>query len=132
LCRGDAPPGGRRWCQERQQHPDREQDHGKSTRHRNRRDEDSVIPEVFGQAQALTLLSDRPLDVLTASVTATGTEGWVSAQDQLAGLSANAAHRTVHSSRAGLLKDASPTSASVHATTELITPVRIHVPLPGR
>lgn len=64
-------------------------------------------------------------------MTATGTEGWVSTQDQLAGLSANDVHRTVHSSREGLLKDASPAPASGHAITEVITSVRTHVSLPG-
>ena len=57
--------------------------------YRNQRDEVSVIPDVFAQAQALTTLGDRPLAVLTASATGTGTEGWVGAQDQLAALSPN-------------------------------------------
>ena len=63
--------------------------------YRNQRDEVSVIPEVFHQAQALTTLGNRPLAVLTASATATGTKGWVGAQDQLAALSPNSVHRTV-------------------------------------
>src|SRR4051794_6053937 len=43
--------------------------------YRNERDEASVIPQVFAQAQALTALGDRPLAVLTASATSTRTDG---------------------------------------------------------
>ena len=66
--------------------------------YRNQRDEVSVIPEVFAQAQALTTLGDRPLAVLTASATSTGTDGWVGAQDQLAALSyqLRPPHRALH------------------------------------
>ena len=99
---------------------------------RNQRDEISVIPEVFHQAQALTTLGDRPLAVLTASASATGTKGWVRAQDQLAALSANSVHRTVDSTHMGLLEDASPAAASVRAITEVITSVRTRTPVPAR
>ena len=122
-------PGGRRWSQEHQQHPDRERDYGNSTRHRNQRDEVSVIREVFGQAQALTSLGDRPLAVLTVSVT-TRTEGWVSAQDQRALGQLRASHRALQPG--GPARGRQSTSASVHAITEVITSVRTHVPLPGR
>ena len=99
--------------------------------YRNQRDEVSVIPEVFTQAQALTTLGNRPLAVLTASATATGTKGWVDAQDQLAGLSPNSVHRTVHSTHEGLLEDVRPAAASVRAISEVISSVRTSTPLPS-
>lgn len=99
---------------------------------RNQRDELSVIREVFHQAQALTSLGDRPLAVLTASESASGTKGWVAAQDQLVELSDNSVHLTVHSTHEGLLEDASPAAASVRAVTEVITSVRARAPLPVR
>jgi len=100
--------------------------------YRNQRDEVSVIPEVFAQAQALTTLGDRPLAVLTASATSTGTDGWVGAQDQLAVLSTNSVHRTVHSTHEGLLEDVRPAAASVRAITQVISSVRSTTPLPSR
>ena len=100
--------------------------------YRNQRDEVSVIPEVFAQAQALTTLGDRPLAVLTASATRPGTDGWVDAQDQLASLSSNSVHRTVDSTHPGLLQDVRPAAATVHAITEVIASVRTSTPLPSR
>ena len=100
--------------------------------YQNQRDEVSVIPEVFAQAQALTTLGDRPLAVLTASATSTGTDGWVGAQDQLAVLSTNSVHRTVHSTHEGLLEDVRPAAASVRAITQVISSVRSTTPLPSR
>ena len=70
---------------------------------RNGRDEISVAPRVFAQAQALTTLGNRPLAVLTASESLAGA-GWAGAQDQLAALSTNRVHRTVDSTHAGLLR----------------------------
>ncbi|MDF2745058.1 MAG: alpha/beta hydrolase fold protein, partial [Actinomycetia bacterium] len=83
--------------------------------YRNQRDEASVLPEVFAQAQALTTLGDRPLAVLTASETSTGTDGWVGAPDQLAALSANSVHRTIDSTHAGMVQDVRPAGESVRA-----------------
>ena len=100
--------------------------------YRNQRDEVSVIPKVFAQAQALTTLGERPLAVLTASATSTATEGWVGAQDQLAALSANSVHRNVTSTHPGLLEDVRPAAASVRAITEVISSVRTGTPLPAR
>ncbi|WP_148575367.1 alpha/beta fold hydrolase [Nocardioides caldifontis] len=100
--------------------------------YRNQRDEVSVIPEVFSQAQALSTFGDRPLAVLTASATSTNTEGWVAAQDALAALSPNAIHSTVDSSHEGLLEDVDPAAASVRAITEVISSVRTGTPLTSR
>jgi pimeloyl-ACP methyl ester carboxylesterase len=98
---------------------------------RNGRDELSVIPEVFAQAQALTTLRDRPLAVLTASENLT-TDGWLGAQDQLSRLSTDALHRTVRSTHAGLLEEAHPAAESVRAITEVISSVRTGRPLRAR
>ena len=99
--------------------------------YRNQRDEVSVIPEVFSQAQALTTLGNRPIAVLTASENV-GTDGWVGAQGQLAGLSPNSVHRTVDSTHTGLLEDVRPAAESVRAITEVVSSVRTGTPLPSR
>ena len=70
--------------------------------------------------------------MLTASATSTGTDGWVGAQDQLAVLSTNSVHRTVHSTHEGLLEDVRPAAASVRAITQVISSVRSTTPLPSR
>jgi pimeloyl-ACP methyl ester carboxylesterase len=90
---------------------------------RNGRDELSVIPEVFEQAQALTTLQDRPLAVVTASESLE-TTGWAAAQDRLATLSTNHVHRAVHSTHPGLLEDQRASTESVRAITEVISSVR--------
>ena len=100
--------------------------------YRNQRDEVSVIPEVFAQAQALTTLNDRPLAVLTASENSVGNDGWAGAQGQLAALSTNAVHRTVDSTHTGLLEDVRPAAESVRAITEVISSVRTSMPVPAR
>ena len=100
--------------------------------YRNQRDEMSVVPEVFAQAQALTTLNDRPLAVLTASAGSTGTEGWAGAQDQLATLSTNVVHVTVDSSHEGVVQDIGPSAESVRAITDVISSIRTSTPLPPR
>jgi pimeloyl-ACP methyl ester carboxylesterase len=97
--------------------------------YRNQRDEVSVLPELFRQAQALTRLDDRPLAVLTASATSSETDGWDGAQDQLAALSTNAVHRTVDSTHMGLLEDAGPAAESVRAISQVVDSVRTGGPL---
>jgi pimeloyl-ACP methyl ester carboxylesterase len=100
--------------------------------YRSQRDEISVLPKVFAQAQALTTFGDRPLAVLTASASSTGTDGWVSAQNELAALSAHSVHRTVDSTHEGLLEDVAPAAESVRAITEVVTAARTGTPLPSR
>jgi pimeloyl-ACP methyl ester carboxylesterase len=99
--------------------------------YRNQRDEVSVLPDLFAQAQALTSLGDRPLTVLTAAENSTGMEGWADAQERLAGLSTNRVHRTVDSTHMGLLEDAGPAVESVRAITEVISSVRSGRPIPA-
>ncbi|GAA3801195.1 alpha/beta fold hydrolase [Nocardioides panacisoli] len=91
---------------------------------RSGRDEISMLPEVFEQAQALTTLGGRPLAVLTASESQDGTDGWPAAQDQLAALSTNSTHRTVDASHAGLLEDVGPARESADAVTEVVRAAR--------
>jgi hypothetical protein len=95
---------------------------------RNGRDEISMVPVVFGQAQALTSLHGRPLVVLTTSESL-GTGGWAAAQDKLAALSDNHLHRNVKSSHAGLITDQQPAAESAHAIAEVIAAVRTGAPL---
>src|SRR3954447_8455501 len=97
--------------------------------YRNQRDEISVIPQLFAEAQALTTLRDRPLAVLTASATRTGADGWVAAQNQLATLSRNSFHRTVPSTHVGLLEDNGPAAASLRAITQVLSSVPTGRPL---
>jgi pimeloyl-ACP methyl ester carboxylesterase len=95
---------------------------------RNGRDEISVAPAVFAQAQALTTLGGRPLAVLTTSESLEGA-GWAAAQDQLAALSTNHIHRTVRSTHAGLVVDKVPAAGSVIAITEVVASVRTGSPV---
>lgn len=95
---------------------------------RNGRDEISVAPRVFAQAQALTTLGSRPLAVLTTSESLTGA-GWEGAQDELAALSTNRVHRTVDSTHAGLIEDNAPAAASARAVNEVLSAVRTGTPL---
>ncbi len=95
---------------------------------RNQRDEVSILPELFDQAQALTAF-DGPVAVLTASGSSADTEGWVAAQEKLAALSPDTLHQTVQSTHQGLLDDAGPAAESIRAITEVIDSVRTGTPL---
>jgi pimeloyl-ACP methyl ester carboxylesterase len=95
---------------------------------RNGRDEISMIPTVFRQAQALTSLHSRPLAVLTTS-DSLGTDGWKAAQNKLAALSDNHLQRNIESTHAGLITDQRPAAQSAHAIAEVIASVRTGSPL---
>ena len=90
---------------------------------RNMRDEISVVPQVFAQAQALTTLGGRPLAVLTASDSLKGA-GWGDAQDQLAALSTNHVHSTLNATHAGMLDDPAPAASAVNAIAAVVRSVR--------
>jgi len=96
---------------------------------RNARDEISMIPTVFGQAQALTTLGDLPLCVLTTSESRDGTDGWEAAQDRLAELSIDVVHRDVDATHSGLVDDEEGAAASAEAVDEVVAAVRDHAPL---
>ena len=89
---------------------------------RNGRDELSMIPAVFGQAQALTTLGHHPLAVITASENLT-TDGWAEEQDRLADLSSDSTHRVVQASHTGLLEDASGAKVSSEAISSVVRAV---------
>ena len=105
---------------------------GASTRSlTNVRDEQSVLPEVFAQAQDLTTLGGRPLAVVTASENL-ATDGWEAAQRRLALLSSDVVHTTSTSSHAGLLEDDAPAADSVSAITGVLRAVRTGSPVASR
>jgi hypothetical protein len=91
---------------------------------RNGRDELSMLPEVFEQAQRLTTLGDRPLVVLTSSASVHDTGGWAAAQDQLATLSSDVVHSVVDASHQGMVEDPAGAAASVEAITSVVRAVR--------
>jgi pimeloyl-ACP methyl ester carboxylesterase len=99
---------------------------------RHGRDEVSMLPRSFAQAQALTTLDDRPLAVLTASESFDGTAGWAKAQDQLAALSTNTMHRVVDSTHSGMLEDQGPARVSAAAVNDVVDAVRSGAAVDGR
>jgi pimeloyl-ACP methyl ester carboxylesterase len=78
----------------------------------------------FTQAQALTSLGSKPLVVVSASDSMTGTAGWPVAQQQLAALSTNSSQRTVTSSHDGVLSHPGSFTVSVQAITDVVQAVR--------
>ena len=98
---------------------------------RNMRDEQSILPELFRQAQALTTLGDRPLAVVTASENLS-TDGWQAAQDRLAELSTNCVQSVSESTHAGLLEDEHGAGDSVAAIQDVVAAVRTGTPLDPR
>ena len=89
---------------------------------RNGRDEISMVPRVFEQAQALTTLGSRPLAVVSASGSLDD-EGWPAAQDRMAALSTDSLHTVVASSHAGVVDDPDGAAASVRAITAVVDAV---------
>jgi pimeloyl-ACP methyl ester carboxylesterase len=96
---------------------------------RTARDEVSTFRRSFEQAQALTTLGAKPLVVVSASDTLTGTAGWEAAQQQLATLSSNSDRRTVTSSHGGVLDDPTAANASIAAIADVVGAVRSDSPL---
>jgi pimeloyl-ACP methyl ester carboxylesterase len=91
---------------------------------RTARDELSGFPRAFEQAQALTMLGDKPLVVVSASQTLANTPGWAHAQAELASLSTQSITRTVLSSHTGLLEDEQAAGQSATAVTSVARAVR--------
>jgi pimeloyl-ACP methyl ester carboxylesterase len=86
---------------------------------RNGRDEVSMVPRLFEQAQALTTLGSRPLAVVTASENL-GDEGWPAAQDRMAALSTDSVHTVAESTHAGLVDDPDGSAEAVRAITAVV------------
>jgi pimeloyl-ACP methyl ester carboxylesterase len=99
---------------------------------RNVRDEQSVLLDVFAQAQALTTLDDKPLVVLTASENLDEMPGWGAAQDRLAGLSTNTSHRQATATHTGLLEDPHDAATTAGAVADVIDAVRTGSPVATR
>jgi pimeloyl-ACP methyl ester carboxylesterase len=92
--------------------------------YRNFRDEQSVLIDLFEQAQQCTSLDDKPLVVVTATDTMETTAGWATAQDQLAALSTNSSHRVATFTHSGLLDEADGADVSARAVDDVVHAVR--------
>jgi pimeloyl-ACP methyl ester carboxylesterase len=81
------------------------------------------LPTAFEQAKALHDFGAKPLIVVTAGRGAQA--GWFAAQDKLAALSTNAAHRTLNAaSHAALLEDQHFAAYSSQAIGDVVTAIR--------
>lgn len=96
------------------------------------RDEFSVYPAVFEQAQALSTLGAKPLVVVTAGENQRLIRGWSAAQSRLAALSNNSSHRLADATHVGLLADPHASGFSVRAIDDVVRSVRTGSPLPPR
>jgi pimeloyl-ACP methyl ester carboxylesterase len=95
---------------------------------RGQRDEWSQLPVVFRQAQAMTDFGTGPLLVITAGQ---GQDpGWSAAQDELAALSDNSAHRTLDgATHEDLLQDQDFAADSAQGIRDVLQSVRAGTPL---
>jgi pimeloyl-ACP methyl ester carboxylesterase len=89
---------------------------------RSMHDEVIALPDALRQAQALTTLGDRPLVVVSAGSDLQA--GWPEAQDRLAGLSANSAHRTIATATHDSLISGEDAAASTQAILDVLQSVR--------
>jgi hypothetical protein len=82
----------------------------------------------MGQAKELDTLGDRPLVVVTAKQDAQG--GWMSAQNDLAGLSTNTSHVILpNASHAMVTEDRATADRSSRAIAAVVDSVRTATPL---
>ena len=93
------------------------------------RDESSRYRDSFRQAQALRTLGAKPLAVVTATGSLTGTPGWAAAQAELVALSTDALHVVADTSHEGLLVDASGAARSADAVVRAVRAVRTGDPV---
>jgi pimeloyl-ACP methyl ester carboxylesterase len=96
---------------------------------RTQRDEHSVYRDAFREAQALTTLGNKPLEVVTASDSVNKTAGWDRAQTELTHLSSNARRRDVTSTHPGLLENKSASASTAAAIADVVLAVRSGTPL---
>jgi hypothetical protein len=95
---------------------------------RSVRDEFSMLRTAMGQAKALTGIGDRPLMVLTAEKDAEG--GWMPAQNDLAVLSTNSAHRVLHdATHAAIVEEKTVAVQSSRAIRDVVSSVRAGTPV---
>jgi hypothetical protein len=94
----------------------------------SQRDEWSMLPTAFNQAKALRDFGAKPLVVITAGQGQM--TGWPAAQDKLAKLSTNSAHRTIAGAEhAALLDDQRFAGNSSQAIHDVVTSARTGTPL---
>jgi pimeloyl-ACP methyl ester carboxylesterase len=87
------------------------------------RDEFVEIPATLRAAMAFTSFGDRPLVVVTAAAEAQ--RGWLAAQDTLAALSTNSAHRVIpDATHEALITSESGAAASSKAILDVVAAVR--------
>jgi pimeloyl-ACP methyl ester carboxylesterase len=101
-----------------------------STPRHNRsvRDEFSQLRTAMAQARSLTSLGDRPLVVVTALKEAEG--GWIAAQDELAALSTNSAHRILPGATHAMLTENQAFAAqSSRAVLDVVNAIRTGRPV---
>jgi hypothetical protein len=89
---------------------------------RSMRDEVIALPDALQQAQALTSIGDRPLVVVTAG--SDQQAGWSQAQDRLAGLSTDSAHRTIATATHDSLISGADAAASSQAILDVVESIR--------
>jgi hypothetical protein len=95
---------------------------------RSMRDEIVALPEALRQAQALETLGDRPLVVLSAG---SGNQaGWPTAQERMAHLSANVAHRVIPIATHQSVLIGADSSASAQAILDVVASVRTGISVP--
>ena len=83
------------------------------------------------EAQSLTTLGDRPLVVLTAEKDAQG--GWMAAQDELAALSSNTAHRLLpNADHDALVAQQATAAESSQAVRDVVNAVRTGSSISGK
>jgi pimeloyl-ACP methyl ester carboxylesterase len=99
---------------------------------RSMRDEQSMYPEVFTQANELVSLNAKPLVVLIATESIDGHDEWVDLQDRLDHLSTNGQHRVVDATHAGLVDDATSSRSSVQAIVDVVESIRTGQPVASR
>lgn len=99
---------------------------------RSMRDEQSMYPQVFAQANALTSLDAKPLVVLIATESIDRHDEWVDLQGRLAFLSADGEHRIVDATHAGLVDDPTGSTASVRAVVDVVESIRTGRPVASR
>jgi pimeloyl-ACP methyl ester carboxylesterase len=96
---------------------------------RNAAQESGAMPALFGQAQALTSLGNRPLVVLTASESEQAIDGWSAVQDRMAALSTNSSHLAADITHTGLLEEENGAAMSAEAIADVIEAVLTGSPL---
>jgi hypothetical protein len=96
---------------------------------RNMRDEQSVYPDVFEQAQALTSLGGKPLVVVTATESLQEIKGWSDAQGRLATLSTDSEHRVVDATHEGVVDDEASFGPSAQAIADVVHSIRAGEPM---